>query len=424
MDKLQLLSFFAAGFFLSRLIIAVQLPEHLVARLLGSGEASLTRLSFYLLALAAGLSFFIPNAVTVLTLLPVVKLARETFTDRRAPDDVRDHDATLSTLLALAVIYGANIGGLGSVTATPSNGLFVAWLEAKLVVGRHAVQFASWLAWGVPLALTLSLCAWLVLLVTLRPWRWRARALTLYEPAAALGGASSAPAATSSTLLSGRRGWTVALTAIYFAGATGLSLAMLRARTDQVLWVLAASAGATLALLVLLFVLPVRDESGARRPLLSWADCTGDLPWRGFALVGVAVAIGGVLYALKLHRTFARWAASVVPSRLGFFPLLLTLSLTTTFATEVLSNTAVQLGLFVAIGPSVQGLGHSTLRALLAVTLSCTCAFMSPIATGVNGLAFGGVRGVSLWRMLAVGLLMNVVAALLVSCWLRWVVWW
>jgi sodium-dependent dicarboxylate transporter 2/3/5 len=42
---------------------------------------------------------------------------------------------------------------------------------------------------------------------------------------------------------------------------------------------------------------------------------------------------------------------------------------------------------------------------------------MSPIATGVNGLAFGGVKGVSFTRMLLVGFIMNIAGALLISSW-------
>jgi sodium-dependent dicarboxylate transporter 2/3/5 len=42
---------------------------------------------------------------------------------------------------------------------------------------------------------------------------------------------------------------------------------------------------------------------------------------------------------------------------------------------------------------------------------------MTPIATGVNGLAFGGVRDVSFRKMLLVGFFMNIVGALLISAW-------
>jgi sodium-dependent dicarboxylate transporter 2/3/5 len=47
---------------------------------------------------------------------------------------------------------------------------------------------------------------------------------------------------------------------------------------------------------------------------------------------------------------------------------------------------------------------------------------MSPIATGVNGLAFGGVKGVSFSKMLIAGFILNIAGALLISSWVLIVV--
>ena len=97
------------------------------------------------------------------------------------------------------------------------------------------------------------------------------------------------------------------------------------------------------------------------------------------------------------------------------------IALATSFSTEVLSNTAVQLSFFVIALPLAQTLGFSALEMLIIITLSCTSAFMSPIATGVNGLAFGGVKGVSFSKMLIVGFIMNIVGAWLISSWVLFV---
>jgi sodium-dependent dicarboxylate transporter 2/3/5 len=72
--------------------------------------------------------------------------------------------------------------------------------------------------------------------------------------------------------------------------------------------------------------------------------------------------------------------------------------------------------------PLAQQLSLSALQILIVITLSCTCAFMSPIATGVNGLAFGGVKGVSFTKMLLVGLIMNIAGAFLISGWVLFLV--
>lgn len=402
MDKLQLLAFFGVGFLLSRALIAVQLPERIVARFVAGGRHGLTRITLYLLVLSAGLSLFIPNAVTVLAILPVLQLVRRAFSEEGRADD-----PALSTLLGLTVIYGANIGGLGSVTATPANGIFVAWITARTIAGRELVQYAIWLAWGVPLVVLLVVVAWLLLTATLRPWRWRARAVVDVDD--------------DEPLFAGRRLWVLVALLSFLLASTGLSFALLRAGPEHLVLVLVCSFALAGLLCAALFVVPV-GHGQTRRPLLTWRDCVHDLPARGFVLVGVAVGLGLVLYLARVHLLLARWAAGLLPTRLPYLGFVAALAIATSLTTEVLSNTAVQVGMSLLVEPMALRLGFGALKPLLVVTLSCTCAFMSPIATGVNGLAFGGLRGISLWRMLLVGLLMNLMAAGVIAAWVTWLV--
>jgi sodium-dependent dicarboxylate transporter 2/3/5 len=52
---------------------------------------------------------------------------------------------------------------------------------------------------------------------------------------------------------------------------------------------------------------------------------------------------------------------------------------------------------------------------LLAITVSASGAFMTPIATSVNALSFGALEGVSIKMMIRKGILLNIVAALYLS---------
>ena len=117
MDKIQLIFFFISGFLVSRLMIKARLPQRIVFWFIGKKKLSLAKILFYLIAIAAFLSFFIPNAITVLTLLPLLELLRRSYEKANGPS------RSVATMLALATIYGANIGGMGSITATPANGI-------------------------------------------------------------------------------------------------------------------------------------------------------------------------------------------------------------------------------------------------------------------------------------------------------------
>ena len=404
MDKIQLIFFFISGFLVSRLIIKARLPHKLVYWLVGKRQLSLAGILFYLIAIAAFLSFFIPNAITVLTLLPLLELLRRSYEESNGPSK------TVATMLALATIYGANIGGMGSITATPANGILVTYAVVNDVPGIQNVSFASWLTWGIPLVIIFVCVAWLILSIVLRPRRHQNHSIRLpfdaheaYHPFQKM---------------------TILITAIYFVSSFVLSL-LLMVASNQTLLVLILSGVFTLAFILFLFFVPVRGSDktrSAKLVLLKIPDCYNDLPTKGFIFVGIAVVLAAILYVCNVHELFSHWAGSIIPAGVATITLFFLVALTTSFSTEVLSNTAVQLSFFVMALPLAQTLGVSALELLIIITLSCTSAFMSPIATGVNGLAYGGVKGVSLKKMLVVGFWMNVAGALLIACWIRFIV--
>jgi sodium-dependent dicarboxylate transporter 2/3/5 len=184
------------------------------------------------------------------------------------------------------------------------------------------------------------------------------------------------------------------------------------------------SALITIGLCAVLFCIPFSgaDNGGLRQVLLTIPDCYNDLPTRGFVFVGIAVVLAMILYAFNIHLLFSEWAKILIPTDAPWLVLFFFVALATSFSTEVLSNTAVQLSFFLIALPLADKLNLAGLDMLLLITLGSTSAFMSPIATGVNGLAFGGVRGVSFSRMLLVGCVMNVAGAVLLSAWIRFVV--
>jgi sodium-dependent dicarboxylate transporter 2/3/5 len=192
----------------------------------------------------------------------------------------------------------------------------------------------------------------------------------------------------------------------------------------QTVKILYVSGILTMLFVLVLFFFPVKADlqTDSRQALLTLADCYNELPTRGFIFVGIAVVLAAILYAFGIHELLADWAASIVSTDLSVLAWFFLIALATSFSTELLSNTAVQLSFFVMALPLAQTLGFSALEILIIVTLSCTCAFMSPIATGVNGLAFGGVKDVSLSKMLVVGFIMNLAGAGLISSWVLFVV--
>ena len=397
MDTAQLGLLFFCGFLLSRLFVVSRLPERIVHNLV-TRELNFATLIFLLISLSACLSVLIPNAITAITVLPIITLLQ-----RQWHQHGKDHQARVTTALALSVIYGANIGGVGAITATPANGILVAYAALQGIPGEGVLRFNTWLLWGLPLAAMLVVMGWAVIMLTLAG-RHATEKVEILEN-------WTAPKCRSQR----HALW---MAAVFFICAFALSTAMNFWQQELVL-------GLTIALTVILvlglFVIPFPNDQAESSPLLRASDVISNLPLRGMLFVLGFVILATTLVMLGAVEAIARVLANALPSDLQSLGSMVVIALTTSFATEALSNTVVQLGMFETI--QAQGaVASGMIYPMLVVTLSCTCAFMSPLATGVNGLVFGEMRGASLWRMLLAGVFMNLAAAVTIAAWVYWVV--
>ena len=385
MNNAQLALLFLCGFLLSRLLVKARVPEHLVDRLFHR-ELSVARIVLYLVALSAFLSVFIPNAVTAIALLPVVMLIQRKLIEQKLGSR-----SAITTALALAVIYGANIGGMASITATPANGLLVAYAALRDTPDHGVLRFDGWLLWGVPLTAVLVLLAGIVLVVCLPGVRWRAKAQALngFHPAhpESLGIASR-------------------MTLAFLSASVALSAAM--HATTRHGPVLIVTIVLSIGFIWMLF------RSREPEPLLTWQDCFKGLPLRGLKVVAIIIVVAALGGAFGVIEYAVTKATTILPEGLDNLSAFTWVALLTSFTTQLMTNTVVQLALFETLNahPATGGI---LIYLLLTVTLSSTCAFMTPIATGVNGLVYGELEGTSLWRMMFAGALMNTVGSIVIA---------
>lgn len=398
MDKLQLVFFFINGFFISRLIIKQHLPEKIIHFLFIRFNPSLSGILFILIATSAVLSFFIPNAITVLTLLPALDILIRLYTRERS----KVATGSIATILGLALIYGANIGGMGSITSSPANGILVGFAELEQIPGRERLNFAEWLSWGIPLVFFSVIAAWGLLRLAV----WREIKVHLDV------GHERLELTTEHPL----QKWGVGLTLFYFFTSLLLSVLLLLWPQSE-LNIIIATGIISLIIFAMLFAVPLATAQG-KKVLLTIPDCYSNLPTKGFLFVGVVIILGGLAYYLDLAPILSDWFQPLLPRQLPPYFIFLALALLSSFTTEILSNTIVQMGMFALSLAIAETMPFSLLQAFIIISLSSTSAFMTPIATGVNGLAFGGVRQLSLGKMLAFGFFMNILGALIISGWI------
>jgi sodium-dependent dicarboxylate transporter 2/3/5 len=150
----------------------------------------------------------------------------------------------------------------------------------------------------------------------------------------------------------------------------------------------------------LLFFIP--DQHGA--PLLKWKDAQ-NIDWGTLILFGAGISIGEMVFETKL--------ASVIGSYLPFASLpivlgLLLLITLTVFGSEMVSNTAIA-NLLIPLTVATPPFNENPVIPVLAVALASSLAFMMPVGTPPNAIAYG-TGMIRLNDMLKKGLLLNLIS--------------
>lgn len=380
-----LLFLFFGGFVLAAAIEKWNLHRRFALTLLGLSGGHARRLVLALMVATAFISLWLSNTATAVLMFPVaLSLARHTA----VPDNLRK-------CLVLAVAYAATIGGIGTLIGTPPN-LFV----ASYLRSSHGVEidFAHWLALGLPVvAVMLPATFWLMTRlvfpvsdarVELDDWRadsgwdWRAltpqaRATLLVFGAAALGWMS--------------RGF---VTQIELAGGRPFA-----ALTDTTI---------ALAAAVALFMFPLGRAGGAA---LHWEDTRG-LPWGTLLLFGGGLSLAAAISANGVDAALAAGLAGA--PRLPAPLVIAAIATTVIFVSEIASNIATAAAMTPLLAAAAPALGLQPVEAALVTALAASSAYMLPVGTAPNALAYGS--GIVTTRdMIKAGFLLNVLSILLIT---------
>ncbi|MEM1057052.1 MAG: SLC13 family permease [Bacteroidota bacterium] len=340
--------------------------------------------------LAAGLlSMGISNTATAVMMLPialsVVALAKR--------DDVgtEAEDRTFALVLMLGVAYACSIGGLGTLIGTPTNAFLAGFVSETYGV---EVTFAGWMAVGIPMVVIGLTVIYFMLTRVIFPLRLPGipgGRQFIRERQAALGPISTPEVRVG--LVFG----TVAL------------LWMTR-QLWQPLAPGATDAGLAMAGALALFALPAGDRQRGEQ-LLDW-ETAKTLPWGILLLFG-----GGLSLASAISETgLAAWIGGSL-SAFGALPLWALVGIvvaTIVMLTELTSNTATAAAFLPVLAALAVSVGAAPTVLLVPATVAASCAFMLPVATPANAIAYGSGH-VSIGEMARAGVWLNVTFAVLVT---------
>lgn len=326
------------------------------------------------------LSAWINNTATAIMMLPIALALID-----------RDKTGKLAVPLLLSVAYGASIGGIATPIGTAPNGVFMR--EYRAATGL-TVPFHQWMMLCVPITVAMMFVAWLLLAYGLKgvgvleipptePWtKPQRRTLAVFGLACLAWIFREVPFG----------GWS---TWFGVPGAHDMTVALVAT--------------------ILLFIIPSGSgEKGSQ--LLTW-KIAEEIPWGVLILFG-----GGICLATGFESSgLSKVIGNLVSGLRDWSPvaIIATLCFSVTFLSEFTSNTATANILMPILAATAKANGMNPALLMIPATLSNSLAFMMPVGTPPNAIAYG-TGHVKIGHMIRAGFVLNIIGAIIVTlfCWL------
>ena len=338
----------------------------------------------------------IPIGVSVLMLVAKLRGGMDVDAATAAADPESEEvkqfviKSNFGTALMLGIAYASSVGSLATIIGTPPNTLLVGYLSANHDI--H-IGFGQWMLVGLPLAVVFLFLTWFLL------------TKVLFKPEIAeIPGGRELMTAEIKKL--GPMSQGEIRVAIIFA------LAALAWVFVPLIWpenTPITDAGIAMVVGLVLFTLPAGANKGVR--LLNWGTAE-KLPWGVLLLFGGGLALSAQFTSSGL----TEWIGKVTQG-IGGLPTVLVVVILTTgiiFLTELTSNTATAATFLPVAGGVAMGIGVDPMLLTIPVALAATCAFMLPVATPPNAIAFGSGY-VTIGQMVRGGLWLNLIGIVLIT---------
>lgn len=289
--------------------------------------------------------------------------------------------------LMIAVAWGALIGGIATPAGTGSNPIALQFLSNMAGI---KLSFVDWMSYGVPSALLILPCAWLVLILFFPP---EMKHLKITREALRKELKDMPPMS---------REEKITLVLFLFTVALWLFSPLL----EKVIGIPIAISMPVL-LTSCLFFLPGMSKT-------RWKDIENEIDWAGILLIVSGLSLGTFLYKTGA----AEWLAVIILGRIGSVPLLFQIFLVTLgvcLLKVVFSSNTVTATILI---PIIIGLGKSLNMDVTAITLAAgltsSLAFILVTTTPTNVVPFNAGY-FSIKDMAKAGLVLTVPASFIIA---------
>lgn len=347
---------------------------------------------------AAFISMWISNTASAVMLLPIGISIIIKLEDEFGIEKTRN----FSKAIMLSIAYSCSIGGIATLIGTPPNLVF-ARIYKLTFPNNQQIYFGDWIKFALPISVVMLLLVWFLIVKYL--FRIEKELVieknTILNELKKLGRFSFEEKIVSFIFITTSLLW-------IFRGDFDLGIfkiygwSNLFAQKDFI-----DDGTIAIFMAILLFILPTKSGEN----ILDY-NSIKKIPWDIILLFGGGFALADGFVNSGLSKLIGYQFISLKGTNVIF--LILAVSFTLTFLTELTSNTATaQITLPILASLSIQ-LQINPLLIMLPATLSSSFAFMLPVATPPNAIVFSSNR-LKIYDMAKTGLVINFLGIFVVS---------
>ena len=391
---------FIGGFIVALAMQKWNLHRRIALKILSITGSSPKKILLGFMFASAFLSMWISNTATAMMMVPILLSIISKLEDHIEAKQLQKY----SIGLLLGIAYGASIGGIATLVGTPPN-LSFARIFQIMFPNAPEISFSAWFIYAAPISIIFFIITWFYLHNRFKPEidTEEFEGVEFGSEYKNLGKATFEEKSVFIVFIS---------LAILWLTRNGLKLGSLEIpgwssllNSPQFI----NDGTVAIAMSLILFFIPSKQKKG--KMVMDW-ESTSKLPWHIVLLFG-----GGFALASGFKESgLSIWFGEQLSGAASLHPLLIIIivSFTVTFLTELTSNTAtIEMLLPVLAGLAVT-IEINPLILMLPATLSASMAFMLPVATPPNAIVFGSNR-LKISDMARTGLVLNLIGVIVIT---------
>ena len=382
---------FMGGFIIGLAMQHTGLHKRIAYYIISKFKSSPKSLVFGFMCATAFLSMWISNSATAIMMLPIALSIITVFKEDK--NNIKNNN--FDKALVLSIAFSATIGGIATIIGTPPNTVMAAMLSEMY---NYEINFVDWLKIGLPTSIILLPITWIILTFLCFPLdsKTSIKDKVIKDKIKELGKISQDEIMVgivfiiTASLWISRKWLSTALDGVIPAGALN----------DSTIAIMAA---------IFLFIIP--SNRPKRKRLIDW-QVAQNIPWGALILIGGGLSLATVINSSGL----ATWIGSLSSnlSNISIIFIVLICIVSIIVLTELTSNTATASTFIPIMGATALGLGQDPLLLIIPATLAASCAFMMPVATPPNTIAYASGH-LKISDMIKAGIWLNIISIIIIG---------